>query len=681
MAIPIKTNNMYDFANMELNGGKGSGNFGHKGRPGEVGGSGDGGAGSVRYLKKKDKVAGLDKEERYELDKAEKESPTGDGDPRESRAYSKQFERIRKIKSVKEGDRLKITPQDNLPNFDREIKVDYITDEGFHYGSSETSDGKVYPYWAIKDLKKLNIRKARNRMGLPGKYNIDKKLNSMAGLSAYENGGKGSGNFGHAGRPGLVGGSGDGTGIYVAKDVAEYGGHQGGNDWYEFGVEGYTQSTTEMEKLFPEGSTFYADGKEFTVQRGANGLEGVSEDGGITTAIPGDILDKTAQYMASDGEANNAGKRLGAWGEVVHKMYELGMPRLVGEEVMRYAEAEHRFASTKENRKKNLKRMQSYADSSRGALYAYATGNGMVDKRGISLTAKKGAKALSDQIKYGRQCAEDIAREHNGMKKSDYDLIMKKINEIEKLINGGKGSGNFGHYGRPGEVGGSASSPSAGVGIDTGLVAKGTMLRDYIDMEGEYMSDEHHKLCDIADSLYNADIGPEQFKEEYKELYEKYGKEYFDKVLEEMGDIDYNTRTTADEAKLLEQYQQDKSNDGVKGGTKAEHEAYIKLITDYYDGDERGFKGALEDARAGGLPGESNYQKALKSVEAGNFGISYDDCYRDLKSIYGKQFKESTYLTKSGEYKYKDGEPYVWTIYKAKIAKALADEMDKEDRQ
>lgn len=524
-------------------------------------------------------------------------------------------------------------------------------------------------------------------MGLPNSYNIEKKINSFAEMGAFENGGKGSGNFGHAGRPGLVGGSGDGTGIYVAKEVAKDGGHQGGNDRYEFGVDGYTQSTTEMEKLFPEGSTFYdEEGNEMTVQRGENGLFGVAKDGHKVTAIPGEILDGTAKYMASDGGANNPGKRLSAWGEIVHKMYELGMPRMAGEEVMRYAVAEHDFAGTKKNRKKNLKRVQSYADTARGALYAYATGNGGVSTRGISPTAKKGAKALSDQIKYGRQCAEDIAKEHNGMKKTDYDLIMKKINEIEKLINGGKGSGNFGHYGRPGEVGGSSSSPSAGVGVSTDLVSQGTMLRDHIDMQGEYVSDEHEKLCDIADSLYNAGIGPEQFKAEYKELYEKYGKEYFDEVIEKMGSIDDSTRTTAEASKLLEEYQKlaQGENDGVKGGTKAEHEAYIKLIKDYYDDradDGDGLRSAMADARAAGLPNQTNYQKAVRLIEGGCFGISYDDCYRDLKSIYGKQFKESTYKTKDGEYKYRDGEPYVWKIYKAKVAKALADEMDKEDNK
>lgn len=53
-------------------------------------------------------------------------------------------------------------------------------------------------------------------MSLPERYGVDKKINSMEGLSAYENGGPGSGNFGHDGRPGLIGGSG-GRGIGAAS--------------------------------------------------------------------------------------------------------------------------------------------------------------------------------------------------------------------------------------------------------------------------------------------------------------------------------------------------------------------------------------------------------------------------------------------------------------------------------
>ena len=57
------------------------------------------------------------------------------------------------IPLVRKGDKLELEPLDTLPNFPRTIVVDYKTDDGFVYDSSETDDGKVYPYWAIKSLK------------------------------------------------------------------------------------------------------------------------------------------------------------------------------------------------------------------------------------------------------------------------------------------------------------------------------------------------------------------------------------------------------------------------------------------------------------------------------------------------------------------------------------------------
>ena len=44
-----------------------------------------------------------------------------------------------------------------------------------------------------------------------GEYNIKKNINDFAPYGTLLNGGKGSGNFGHAGRPGKVGGSGKGS--------------------------------------------------------------------------------------------------------------------------------------------------------------------------------------------------------------------------------------------------------------------------------------------------------------------------------------------------------------------------------------------------------------------------------------------------------------------------------------
>ena len=60
------------------------------------------------------------------------------------------------IQEVKVGDKLKIIPLDNLPNFDREIVVDGINENSFSYGATETSDGYEYPFWAIKEMEIIN---------------------------------------------------------------------------------------------------------------------------------------------------------------------------------------------------------------------------------------------------------------------------------------------------------------------------------------------------------------------------------------------------------------------------------------------------------------------------------------------------------------------------------------------
>lgn len=57
-----------------------------------------------------------------------------------------------------------------------------------------------------------------------------------------------------------------------------------------------------------------------------------------------------------------------------------------------------------------------------------------------------------------------------------YDALVLRFNELEKALNGGKGSGNFGHLGRPGKVGGSAPSGSAHASYEDSI-------RWYLDLE------------------------------------------------------------------------------------------------------------------------------------------------------------------------------------------------------
>lgn len=85
------------------------------------------------------------------------------------------------------------------------------------------------------------------------------------------------------------------------------------------------------------------------------------------------------------------------------------------------------------------------------------------------------------------------------------------------------------------------------------LVSEGAMLRD--SREVEYLNDEHKMLTDIADFFYNADLGAEYLKPEYRELYDRYGKDYFHKVLQDMEAIDSQIGSPADYEDLSDEYE------------------------------------------------------------------------------------------------------------------------------
>ncbi len=63
-------------------------------------------------------------------------------------------EKTLEIMDIKNGDVLFIEPKDNLPNFERTIVAQGVGDDGIYYGATETSDGKLYPFWAIKSIRK-----------------------------------------------------------------------------------------------------------------------------------------------------------------------------------------------------------------------------------------------------------------------------------------------------------------------------------------------------------------------------------------------------------------------------------------------------------------------------------------------------------------------------------------------
>ena len=94
----------------------------------------------------------------------------------------------------------------------------------------------------------------------------------------------------------------------------------------------------------------------------------------------------------------------------------------------------------------------------------------------------------------------------------------------------------------------------------TKLVAMSAMLRDYADAgkDYEYVSNRHKMMADIADTLYNANIGAEYLKPEYKKIYDEFGKDFWNGVTKEMGRIDDSVGRSLNragaESKLLANY-------------------------------------------------------------------------------------------------------------------------------
>ena len=99
------------------------------------------------------------------------------------------------------------------------------------------------------------------------------------------------------------------------------------------------------------------------------------------------------------------------------------------------------------------------------------------------------------------------------MKKETYNSLVGKIEILSKLINGGDGSGNFGHGGRPGKVGG--SSQSGGKPSKSKYIRK---MSEYVKSRGK-TSVDMTKSWSVEDAakkyLDKADVSVEDFDDIY----------------------------------------------------------------------------------------------------------------------------------------------------------------------
>jgi len=128
---------------------------------------------------------------------------------------------------------------------------------------------------------------------------------------------------------------------------------------------------------------------------------------------------------------------------------------------------------------------------------------------------------------------------------------------------------------------------------------------------------------------------------------------------------------------------------------KVTYNRWLDVIADYYSVDypdkDKALNAAIVDAiaaipwneRRAILTDNMIYHGAIESVKGGCYGIAHQHAYNDLKKVYGDEFKDSVYIKKGGtadlnEWRYKNGEPYVWVVYYHQLAQALATYFKKE---
>jgi uncharacterized protein YjbI with pentapeptide repeats len=442
-AKPIKTN----FRSL---GGSGSGNFGHTGRPGEVGGSADGENNQQaevweKWTTEKSVVDLYHVTLSENLKSIEREGFTSKknsviADPVDTDRifFATEREQAESIKSQMEQEQgasaavihlrmparllMKLDPRvdEAMPESSIAVRPSSKLHRDF-FLSVESSEGDVPEKWKGRSVEK------RPRVL----------------------GGSGSGNFGHVGRPGEVGGSGE----QVEFDIQS-------KDWRVNSVK--SKATSEISRITKMGFSF----PDLRVR---------IKDGVLGADRVGDYEDGTIQLGT---------KQESRFGEVSRK-FTVGEGRSVVDAspagVIRHEVGHH------------IESNYRVADSS----FADAVKQGM-SKEGLDFSKSSDRRAfLSDSIStYASSNLEEAFCEaFCAYTHQNYGETTNRLpSEIEKVFEelatrsrsrkdnvfkslGGTGSGNFGHAGRPGEVGGSADEHGASDNVPT-VVESATISPD-----------------------------------------------------------------------------------------------------------------------------------------------------------------------------------------------------------
>lgn len=101
----------------------------------------------------------------------------------------------------------------------------------------------------------------------------------------------------------------------------------------------------------------------------------------------------------------------------------------------------------------------------------------------------------------------------------------------------------------------------------------------------------------------------------------------------------------------------------------AEYNKFKQHILDYMEIEE--LRENLNNYKRIEHRNSNTWDAAVNMVQEGCFACYYWQVLEALKNVYGDDYKPEIYETKTGELRWKNGEAYCWTVYKAKIARTI----------
>lgn len=266
----------------------------------------------------------------------------------------------------------------------------------------------------------------------------------MEGLSAYENGGKGSGNFGHAGRPGEIGGSASsGRGSSSVGSKSERKGRS---------------KEEQIDEQFEKGLITQSERDELKAQ---------AKEARKTPS--GQDAMKWARENKEIYDHSNLKSDEMSFDDILRSMYD-------GQDFYQTTGVQDSI-----DREKFFDEISKRTGLDYDDVYATWIHGSKVDLDPSNVNYEPDTKSVKKVAKYLKGLR----------KKNSFGEIL--TDTIMKTLNGGKGSGNFGHAGRPGEVGGSASS-GGGMNPNTKIAKDVSKRKEVIEKAKQVTKDIEDRI-------------------------------------------------------------------------------------------------------------------------------------------------------------------------------------------